>query len=277
MSPSSSARVIRDGQERTLPAEHLVPGDLVVVEAGDRIPADIRLICRVELSVDESAITGESEPVVKDEVVLPHSTPVADRRNMLYLGTLATSGTGVGVVVATGEETELREIHRLVGSADTIATPLTTILTRFSKILTMVILGLAALTFATGIARGQDPVDMFTAAIALAVGMIPEGLPAAVNHFRNWCGTDGQTRSGDPPAARRENVGQHHCDLLGQNRNAHTNQMTVREIWTTDTRYTVSGSGYSPHGDIRPVHEGLLASSALQWTLRGGCCVAMRP
>lgn len=102
----TQAKVVRDGHEQTVPSEDLVPGDLVlVVEAGDKIPADLRLVRLAELRVDESTLTGESVPVSKDEVVLPETTPVADRRNMLYFGTLVTVGMGAGVTVATGTET----------------------------------------------------------------------------------------------------------------------------------------------------------------------------
>jgi cation-transporting ATPase F len=136
-----------------------VPGDLVRVEAGDKVPADLRLGRHAELRVDESALTGESRPTAKDENVLPMATSVADRRNMLYSGTLVTRGTGAGRVVATGAGTELGEIHRLVGHAETVATPLTRKIGWFSTILTVpgsrrppvAILGLAAVTFAVGI------------------------------------------------------------------------------------------------------------------------------
>jgi cation-transporting ATPase F len=176
----TEARVVRDGSPRLLPSRDLVPGDLVLVEAGDKVPADLRLVREWELQADESALTGESLPVEKDEVVLAVGTPVADRRNMLYSGTFVTAGTGAGVVVATGGETELGEIHRLVGSAEELATPLTRKLAVFSAWLTVVIVGLAAATFAVGVARGEPTAQMFTAAVALAVGAIPEGLPAAV-------------------------------------------------------------------------------------------------
>ena len=121
----TQAKVVRDGHEQTVPSEELVPGDLVLLEAGDKVPADLRLVRETELRVNESALTGESAPVDKDEVVLPQATPVADRRNMAYSGTLVTAGNGAGVVVATGAETELGEIHRLVGAAQVLATPLT--------------------------------------------------------------------------------------------------------------------------------------------------------
>ena len=176
----TNARVVRAGRQRRIRSEGLVPGDLVVVDAGDKAPADIRLVAQVQLRVDESALTGESLPVAKDEVALPAATPVADRRNMVHAGTLVTAGSGTGMVVATGAATELGEIHRLVGGTSALATPLTRKLARFSVVLTVGILVLAALTFAIGVARGERAAEMFTAAVALAVGAIPEGLPAAV-------------------------------------------------------------------------------------------------
>ncbi|WP_193611123.1 cation-translocating P-type ATPase [Nocardioides lijunqiniae] len=177
----TDARILRDGVQRLVPSGQLVPGDVVLMEAGDKLPADLRLIQEADLSVDESALTGESLPVAKDEgVVLPESTAVADRKNMAYSGTLVTAGTGVGVVVATGADTELGAIHRLVSSAKSLATPLTRQLASFSTLLTVVILVLAAITFAVGVLRGEPAAQMFTAAVALAVGAIPEGLPAAV-------------------------------------------------------------------------------------------------
>ncbi|MGZ8718482.1 MAG: HAD-IC family P-type ATPase, partial [Aeromicrobium sp.] len=176
----TEARVVRDGRTVVVSSDELVPGDLVRMEAGDKVPADLRLLQLAELQVDESALTGESVPVVKDEVMLPKATAVADRHNMLYSGTLVSSGTSTAIVVATGVETELGQIHRLVGAADVLATPLTKKLAEFSKVLTVAILALAAVTFAVGVARGEEAAYMFTAAVALAVGAIPEGLPTAV-------------------------------------------------------------------------------------------------
>ena len=162
------------------PRSELVPGDLVLLEAGDKVPADLRLVRQAELRVDESALTGESVPVTKDEVVLPEADPGGRPAQHGLLRHPGDGGQRCGIVVATGAETELGEIHRLVGAAETLATPLTEKLARFSKVLTVAILGLAALTFAVGLLRGQDAAETFTAAIALAVGAIPEGLPAAV-------------------------------------------------------------------------------------------------
>jgi cation-transporting P-type ATPase F len=108
-------KVVRNGHERTVPSDELVPGDFVLLDAGDKVPADVRLTRQSELQVNESALTGESVPVAKDEIVLPETIPVTDRRNMAYSGTLVTTGSGAGIVVATGAETELGAIHRLVG------------------------------------------------------------------------------------------------------------------------------------------------------------------
>ena len=171
---------MRDGLGRTISSEDLVSGDLVALEPGEKVPADLRLVEATELLVDESSLTGESASVQKTNDVLTVATRVADRHNMLYAGSLVRSGTGHGIVVATAERTELGSIHRLVSGATVLATPLTAKLARFSTLLTVVILGLAAVAFAVGSLRGESAPDMFTAVVALAVGAIPEGLPAAV-------------------------------------------------------------------------------------------------
>ncbi|MEZ5116449.1 MAG: HAD-IC family P-type ATPase [Candidatus Nanopelagicales bacterium] len=174
------ATVVRDGQVREIGSDQVVPGDLVVLEAGDKVPADLRLSSVVELRIDESALTGESAPVAKHADVVDARSGIGDRLDMAFSGTLVVAGQGRGVVVDTGADTEIGEIHRLVGSAGGLATPLTRTLARFSRWLTLVILVLAAGTFALGVVRGESAASMVTAAVALAVGAIPEGLPAAV-------------------------------------------------------------------------------------------------
>lgn len=270
----TSARVIRDGREQHITSEELVPGDLVLLEAGDKVPADVRLIRLAELRIDESALTGESVPVVKDAVVLPDTVPVADRHNMAYSGTLVTTGSGAGIVVATGAETELGEIHRLVGAAETLATPLTKKLAAFSKTLTVVILGLAAATFAVGVLRGQDATGTFTAAIALAVGAIPEGLPAAVTITL----AIGVSRMARRRAVIRrlpavETLGSTTVICSDKTGTLTENQMTVRTVWTPNSHYEVTGAGYDTTGEVRD-EEGRLASleadPALCWSLVAG-------
>lgn len=276
----TEARAVRGGQARRLPSEELVPGDLVLVEAGDKVPADLRLVRMAELRADESALTGESVPVAKDETVLPHDTPVADRRNMLYSGTMITSGTAAGIVVSTGVGTELGEIHRLVGTAQRLTTPLTRKLARFSKILTVGILALAAVTFAVGTTRGEPTVEMLTAAVALAVGAIPEGLPAAVTITL----AIGVARmAGRRAVVRRlpavETLGSTTVVCTDKTGTLTENQMTVRALWTPAETVEVTGSGYAPDGALLRTADTLAGTAAdpagnaaLYWSLVAGAC-----
>jgi cation-transporting ATPase F len=226
----------------------------VRVEPGDRVPADLRLTIETDVQVDESALTGESAPVVKDEVTLNVDTVVADRRNMLYSSTLVTRGSGAGVVVATGAATELGQIHRLVGGVDLLETPLTRNLAEFSRILTGIILGLAVATFLVGTARGEPWADMFTAAVALAVGAIPEGLPAAVT-ITLAIGVSRMARR--RAVVRRlpavETLGSTTVICTDKTGTLTQNEMTVVEVWTPARRYLVSGSGYSSAGSVNGV------------------------
>ncbi|MGB1225572.1 MAG: HAD-IC family P-type ATPase, partial [Mycobacterium sp.] len=270
----TDAKVIRDGRQRVVASGELVPGDLVLVEAGDKVPADVRLLRQTELRVDESALTGESSSVAKNELALPEVTPVADRRNMAHSGTLVTAGSGAGIVVAIGAETEIGEIHRLVGAATTLATPLTEKLARFSKILTVGILALAALTFAIGLLRRQDAADTFAAAVALAVGAIPEGLPAAVTITL----AIGVARMAKRRAVIRrlpavETLGSTTIICADKTGTLTENQMTVREIWTPVGSVEATGSGYASAGallsrDGTPV--AIESNVALRWTLLVG-------
>jgi cation-transporting ATPase F len=172
--------VVRDGVTRRVLAAGLVPGDVVELGAGDRVPADIRL-AEVHLAeVDESALTGESVPVAKSAEPVLAGVPVADRVNSAYSGTLVTRGRARGLVVATGGATQLGGIQHLVATAEVVVTPLTRKLARFSQQLSVAILAVSAAAFVLGVVRGTPAPEMFTAVVALAVGAIPEGLPAAV-------------------------------------------------------------------------------------------------
>jgi cation-transporting ATPase F len=270
----TTATIIRDGQEQRTPSEELVTGDLVLLEAGDKVPADLRLVRITDLQVDESALTGESVPVIKDEVVLPEATPVADRRNMAYSGTLVTAGSAAGVAVATGAGTELGEIHRLVGAAKPLATPLTAKLAWFSKVLTVAILALAAVTFAVGLVRGQEAVETFTAAIALAVGAIPEGLPAAVTITL----AIGVARMARRRAVIRrlpavETLGSTTVICSDKTGTLTQNRMTVCAVWTPDGEFSVSGSGLDGDGVVRDDGGRVVettASQSLWWCLLAG-------
>ncbi|MFI7680079.1 cation-translocating P-type ATPase [Actinophytocola sp. NPDC049390] len=173
--------VVRDGVTSRVPASALVPGDVVVLTAGGRVPADLRLIEVRTFEVDESVLTGESVPVVKAVDVMPAGTGVADRVNMAHAGTVVSRGSARAVVVATGTGTELGAIQRLVAGTAPVATPLTRKLAVFARRLSVVIVGVAVVTFVVALLRGTPVADAFTAVVALAVGAIPEGLPAAVS------------------------------------------------------------------------------------------------
>ena len=262
----TEATVLRDGEKHQISSSDVVPGDVVLLQSGDKVPADLRLISIRELQVDESALTGESLPVVKEESLLPPDTVLADRRNSAYSGTLVTYGQGIGVVVGTGTATEIGRIHQLIGTAADIATPLTKKIAHFSKILTIVILGLAAVTFVIGIWRGQPAVDMFMAAVALAVGAIPEGLPAAVT-ITLAIGVNRMARRHaiirKLPAV--ETLGSTTVICSDKTGTLTENQMTVQAIAVGGQEFEVNGAGYDPIGTIqregRPIdleeHPGL--------------------
>ena len=177
---TSAVTVRRDGHPLRVSTRELVPGDVVLLEPGDRVGADLRLLRVRELHIDESALTGESVPVGKHADSLALDTVLADRRNLAFAGTLVTSGHGEGVVWATGDRTETGRIACLIADAVDLTTPLTQKIAWLSRLLLWIVMGFAAATFAVGVVRGQPTADVFMAAVALAVGAIPEGLPAAV-------------------------------------------------------------------------------------------------
>ncbi len=267
------ARLLRDGRGRTISSDELVVGDVVLLEAGEKVPADLRLLDAAELLVDESSLTGESTSVVKTDGVLAQATRVADRHNMLYAGTLVRAGTGRGIVVATADRTELGSIHRLVRGATVLSTPLTRKLTHFSALLTVVIIALAAVTFAVGLLRGESAAPMLTAAVALAVGAIPEGLPAAVT-ITLAIGVKRMVRR--QAIVRRlpavETLGSTTVICTDKTGTLTTNEMTVRRIWTPDGEVEVTGVGYEPVGQLlREGEEVFVAdNTALWWSLAAG-------
>jgi len=176
-----SATVIRNGQARSVPADRLVPGDRVILEAGNVVPADLRLTEAVQMQIDESALTGESVPVEKDIAPLEEEDlPLGDRKNMAYKGTLVTFGRGLGVVTETGMKTELGRIAALLQNQEESRTPLQKRLTVFGQKLAYAVLAICAVVFAAGLLRGEPPLLMLLTAISLAVAAIPEALPAVI-------------------------------------------------------------------------------------------------
>ena len=249
---TTEATVLRQGEKRRLPATELVPGDIIFLQSGDKVPADLRLFQVRDLQIAEAALTGESTPVTKDHRLHGHGTALADRKNMAYASTLVTYGQGAGIVTATGDATEVGRISQLISAAETLATPLTRKISAFSNVLLYVILILAALTIVVGMLRGQSFLDMFMAAVALAVGAIPEGLPAAVTITL----AIGVSRMAKKRAIIRklpavETLGSTTVICTDKTGTLTENQMTVQEIMAGGLLFTVDGSGYNPlHGAI---------------------------
>jgi len=246
------ATVVRAGKKERIVASELVPGDLVLLQSGDKVPADLRLLRSRELQIDESALTGESVSAQKQPERLSLETMLADRSNMAYSSTLVTYGTGAGVVVATGDSTELGHINTLLINAETLATPFTRKINHFSRILLWVILGLAGLAFLAGWMHGEPLLDSFMAAVALAVGAIPEGLPAAMTIML----AIGVNKMAHRHAIIRkmpavETLGSTTVICSDKTGTLTQNQMTVQEIYADGKHYEISGTGYAPIGDIR--------------------------
>ncbi len=175
------ATVIRDGRLQKIPATKLVPGDIVLLEAGQVVPADLRLIESAGLKVDESPLTGESIPVEKmTKSIQGRDIPLADQRNMAFMGTTVTYGRGRGLVVATGRQTEMGSIARLLGETESVKTPLQRRLARVGRNLAIAALLICAIVFIAGMTRGENILNMFLTAISLAVAAVPEALPAMV-------------------------------------------------------------------------------------------------
>ncbi len=266
---TTEASVIRSKKVVRLDASELVPGDIVLLQAGSRVPADLRLLTSRDLQITEAALTGESVPVEKDATTLaPHDAVLAERRNMAYASTLVTYGTSTGVVVATGDRSEIGRISQLIASASELETPLTRKITQFSKILLVAILILSAITFGIGVLRGEPPVDTLMAAIALAVGAIPEGLPAAMTVTL----AIGVSRMARRRAIIRnlpavETLGSTTVIASDKTGTLTQNQMTVQEVFTLGGFYEISGVGYQPDGDISGDWQN---DTALQETLKAG-------
>lgn len=247
----SECQVIRSGEKVKIEAEKLVPGDVVLLSSGDRVPADMRLINVNNLRVDESALTGESVPVEKNTKEVSADTILADRINMAYATTIVTSGTAKGVVTETGDYSEVGKISEAISSAQEIDTPLTKKIHHFSKILLFVILGLSAISIVIGLIRGQEFTDIFMAAVALAVGAIPEGLPAAITIMLSL----GVSKMAKRKAIIRklvavETLGSTTVICSDKTGTLTENQMTVKKIFAGGKMYEVSGQGYDANGDI---------------------------
>ena len=248
---ATQVTVLRGGRRRRMDAVHLVPGDVVWLSPGDKVPADLRIIAGKQLRTIEAQLTGEAAPIDKHHEVLSDDTQLADRRNMAYAGTTVVAGQGHGLVVATADATETGRISGLIASAPEIATPLTKKMGEFASLLLWVILGLAALTFGIGVWRGESMTDMLMAAVALAVGAIPEGLPAAMSITL----AIGVSRMAKRRAIIRrlpavESLGSTTVICSDKTGTLTENAMTVTELWAGGEAVSVSGLGYTPEGEL---------------------------
>lgn len=246
-----SATVIRDGKQVAVAAEELVPGDLMELEAGDHISADARVVTCFAFGVEEAALTGESVPAFKDAARLSEATMLADRRNMVYLGTIAVAGRATALVVATGMSTELGRIAGLLERQPVEPTPLQKRLGELGRKLIVVCLAIVAVIFALQMSSGGNLVEVFFAAVSLAVAAIPEGLPAVVTlvlavGLRRMVRRNALIRK--LPSV--ETLG---CvtDICSDKTGTLTrNEMTVERIVTGGETITVTGSGYKPRGEF---------------------------
>lgn len=248
----TEATVLRHGKKNRLSSKELVPGDVVFLQSGDKVPADLRIFESRNLLIDESALTGESLPVEKKVGVVPLGVELADRWNMAHAGTWATYGQGWGLVTETGPRTASGKIAALMDTVVDLSTPLTKQIAGFSQVLLYVILALSAVTFGVGLLRHESPLHMFMAAVALAVGMIPEGLPAAITITL----AIGMNRLAKRGAIVRklpvvETLGSTTVVCTDKTGTLTQNQMTVKKLFTEEGVIDVTGSGYDPAGDFR--------------------------
>ena len=258
-----TATALREGRQVVLPAEQLVPGDVVLLRGGDKVPADLRLFEVHNLRIDEAALTGESVPVAKVTEAFTDATPVADRRNMAFSSTLVSAGAGQGVVVATGDKTEIGNIAGMLREVTTLTTPLTRRLAHFSKVITAVILAFSVLLIIGGALLGHALTDMFMAAVALAVSAIPEGLPAIMSitlaiGAKRMVARRAVTRQ--LPAV--ETLGSTTVICTDKTGTLTRNEMTATVLETITDRVTAQGVGYAPIGDLVDSHGGAIDPTA---------------
>lgn len=252
------ARVVRDGVLRSIPARELVPGDLILLEAGDRIPADARLIYATNFQTQEASLTGESTPVQKDAGVIAETdVPLAERTNMAFMGTVAVSGKARALVVATALRTELGRIAAMIqkaAEAERAETPLQRRLEQFGYTLLWLALAVVTVVFALGYLRGEPLVAMFMTSVSLAVAAVPEGLPAVVTITLAL----GVTRMVKRHALIRklpavETLGSTTVICSDKTGTLTKNEMTVTRLFAGDRVFEVTGEGYEPVGEIQSV------------------------
>jgi len=247
------AHVLRDGSRKTIPATQLVPGDVVFLEAGNFIPADLRLIEAVNLRVEEAALTGESVPVQKDAAArLEDDIPLGDRKNTVFMGTVVNYGRGKGIVVNTGMQTQIGLIAEMLQSVESEPTPLQRRLDQLGKTLGWAALAICAVVFLVGLLRGNNPLDMFMIAVGLAIAAVPEGLPAVVTislalGMREMIKRHALIRR----LSSVETLGSATTICSDKTGTLTQNEMTATRLWVDGVLLNITGGGYSPHGEFQ--------------------------
>ena len=255
---SPEATVVRDGQRGHVKAEELVPGDIVILETGDIIPADMRLIESSNLKIDESSLTGESVAVEKDaNFTTSEDVGIGDRENYVHSSSIVTYGHGIGLVATTGEDTEIGKIATSLDQVEEKETPLQKQLKKLSKVLALLVIIVCVAVFGLGYLRGGDDLlETFMVAVSLAVAAIPEGLTAVVTIVLSI----GMNRMAERKAIVKnllsvETLGSTTVICSDKTGTLTQNEMTITKVFTNDEEYEVEGSGYKPEGDIRNANK----------------------
>ena len=270
-----SARVVRDGARATLPVAQLVPGDIVLLEAGDRVPADLRLLHARGLLIDEAVLTGESVAAQKHTDTVPENAALGDRAGMAWSGTLVAAGRATGIVVETGSRTQIGHISTLLGEVEALATPLLVKIGRFGRQFTAVAILVSALLLLFAVlARGYDWIDAFMLVVALAVGVVPESLPAVITitlaiGVRRMAARHAIVRR--LPAV--ETLGSTTVICSDKTGTLTRNEMTARRVISRAGTLLAEGTGYAPHGALQlPEGQAGLAPAAQQLIRCGLLC-----
>ncbi|HNB51731.1 MAG TPA: cation-translocating P-type ATPase [Anaerolineales bacterium] len=249
---SPDAILIRDGRRQTVPAREVVPGDVVLLEAGNYVPADLRLVESINLRIEEAALTGESLPANKDTVrPLKDDIPIGDRRNSAFMGTVVSYGRGKGVITHTGMETQIGHIAQMLQAVETEETPLQKRLDELGKTLGYAALALCGVVFVLGWWRGEDPLTMFLVAVSLAIAAVPEGLPAVVTialalGMREMVKRNALIRR----LSSVETLGSATVICSDKTGTLTQNAMTVTRLWVDGQSFDITGTGYTPKGEF---------------------------
>ncbi len=269
---AAQANVIRDGARQSIPATELVPGDVILVEEGDTVPADARLIQSTALQTAEAALTGESLPVAKEIAAIPDEVGLGDRHNMIFSGTAATYGRGRAVVTATGMHTQMGRIAGMLKQAPDETTPLQKELDRVGRLLGLIVVVIAVVMIATiflveDVSGFSAIFEVLILGVALAVAAVPEGLPAVVTAV---------LALGVQRMAKRNAIVRHlaavetlgSADVIASDKTGTLtkNEMTVRRVVTASGSVSLSGTGYAPEGEVRRDGEGAI-DGALRFEL----------